>query len=91
MQFVGWSVNRTTTIECLRDLGHGMEEALLVRWYIAEGDEVAADEAILEIETDKATVEYPCTVSGRVTKLLKNEREIVRVGDSLCLIVTDQT
>ena len=79
-------MDKTMVTESLRDLGHGMEEALLVKWYVSEGDEVTADDAIAEIETDKATVEYPCTVSGRVAELLKHEREIVRVGDPLCVI-----
>lgn len=72
--------------ERLRDLGHGMEEALLIVWRVAEGDYVTEDEIIVEIETDKATVEYSCSVSGRIRKILKAAREIVRVGDPLCVI-----
>jgi pyruvate/2-oxoglutarate dehydrogenase complex dihydrolipoamide acyltransferase (E2) component len=72
--------------ERLRDLGHGMEEALLVAWRIAEGDDVSEDDVIAEIETDKATVEFCCTVSGRIAEILIPARQIVRVGDPLCLI-----
>jgi pyruvate dehydrogenase E2 component (dihydrolipoamide acetyltransferase) len=72
--------------ERLRDLGHGLEEALVIEWRIAEGDDVSEDDVIAEIETDKATVEVCCTVSGRIAEILAPAREIVRVGDALCLI-----
>jgi pyruvate/2-oxoglutarate dehydrogenase complex dihydrolipoamide acyltransferase (E2) component len=79
-------MSSSVVVERLRDLGHGMEEALLVAWRIAEGDDVSENDVIAEIETDKATVEFCCTVSGRIAEILIPARQIVRAGDPLCLI-----
>ena len=81
-----YEMSSSLVTERLRDLGHGMEEALLVAWRVAEGDCVTEDDVIAEIETDKATVEYQCAVTGRIAKVLKAPREIIRVGDALCVI-----
>ncbi len=60
----------------LPDLGEGIHEAEILSIKVAEGDPVKEDQIIFEVETDKAVVEIPCPVEGRVEKLH------VRVGDT---------
>lgn len=64
----------------LPDLGEGLTEADLVRWLVAEGDEVAVDQPIVEVETAKALVEVPCPFEGTVLTLHGAEGETMEVG-----------
>ena len=48
------------------DLGEGTVEAEIVRWYVQPGDVVSEDQAIVEVMTDKASVEVPAPVGGRL-------------------------
>ena len=64
----------------LPDLGEGLTEADLVRWLVAEGDEVAVDQPIAEVETAKALVEVPCPFAGTVLTLHGAEGETMEVG-----------
>lgn len=67
----------------LPDVGEGMEEAEIIRWLVAEGDAVAADQIVLEIQTDKALVEIPSPARGTVIHLAVEPGEIVKVGTLL--------
>ncbi|HRX83716.1 MAG TPA: dihydrolipoamide acetyltransferase family protein [Phycisphaerae bacterium] len=67
----------------LPDLGEGITEGQIVRILVAEGDEVAEDQAILEVETDKAAVEIPSPVAGVASKIHVKEGETVAVGQTL--------
>jgi pyruvate dehydrogenase E2 component (dihydrolipoamide acetyltransferase) len=53
----------------LPDLGEGLQEAEIVAWHVGEGDHVVVDQPLLSVETDKAVVEIPAPVSGRVVAL----------------------
>ncbi|MCY0899418.1 MAG: dihydrolipoamide acetyltransferase family protein [Firmicutes bacterium] len=64
----------------LPDVGEGIHEAEIVKWHVAPGDRVAAEQPIVEIQTDKATVEIPSPVAGQVDALLAAEGAVVRVG-----------
>jgi pyruvate dehydrogenase E2 component (dihydrolipoamide acetyltransferase) len=64
----------------LPDLGEGIQEAQVLRLLVAEGDTVAADQPLMEVETDKAAVEIPSPVAGKVTRLHVTEGEVVNVG-----------
>jgi pyruvate dehydrogenase E2 component (dihydrolipoamide acetyltransferase) len=68
------------------DLGEGITEGEIVRWLVAEGDAVRADQPLAEIETDKAVVEMPSPFSGTVLKLHHKEKDIIKVGDILVTI-----
>ena len=68
------------------DVGEGITEGEIVRWLVAEGDEVKADQPLAEIETDKAVVEMPSPFTGTVLKLLAKEKDIVKVGAALVSI-----
>jgi pyruvate dehydrogenase E2 component (dihydrolipoamide acetyltransferase) len=72
----------------LPDIGEGLHEAEIVRWFIQEGDEVAVDQPIAEIQTDKAMVEMTTPVAGKVVALAGPEGATVKVGEPL--IIVDQ-
>ncbi len=67
----------------LPDLGEGLTEAEIVKVLVSEGDVVAEDAPLLEVETDKATVEIPSPVGGRVTRIHVQPGQTVKVGDVL--------
>jgi len=70
----------------LPDLGEGLTEGEVARWLVREGQEVAEDDPLVEIQTDKATVEIPSPAAGTVTRILVAEGEIVPVGTVLLVI-----
>jgi pyruvate dehydrogenase E2 component (dihydrolipoamide acetyltransferase) len=65
------------------DVGEGITEGTLVKWLVKEGDEIKADQAVAEIETDKAIVEIPSPKSGKVAKLYGKEGDVIKVGSTL--------
>ncbi|MFN8628398.1 MAG: 2-oxoglutarate dehydrogenase complex dihydrolipoyllysine-residue succinyltransferase [Candidatus Binatia bacterium] len=66
-------------------LGESIAEGVIVRWMKADGEVVRVDEALLELETDKASVEIPAERGG-VLKILKGQGEKVQVGDVVARI-----
>jgi pyruvate dehydrogenase E2 component (dihydrolipoamide acetyltransferase) len=70
----------------LPDLGEGLTEGEIARWLVAEGDEIAEDQPLVEIATDKTTVEIPSPAGGKVTQILVGEGEVVPVGTLLVVI-----
>ena len=70
----------------LPDLGEGLTEGEIARWLVQEGQEVAEDEPLVEIQTDKTTVEIPSPAAGRVARILVGEGEVVPVGTVLVVI-----
>jgi len=75
----------------LPDLGEGLTEGEIARWLVAEGQELAEDDPLVEIATDKTTVEIPSPAAGTVTKILVGEGEVVPVGTVLVVIGGDGT
>ena len=73
----------------LPDIGEGLVEGEIVRWFIKEGDGVEEDQPLVEIMTDKATVELPSPVQGRVMKRDGEEGDVVQVGTTLVVIETE--
>src|SRR5215472_11997868 len=73
----------------LPDLGEGLTEGEVARWLVAEGQEVAEDEPLVEIQTDKTTVEIPSPAAGVVSRILVAEGEVVPVGTVLVVIGAD--
>ncbi|WP_343212803.1 biotin/lipoyl-containing protein, partial [Arthrobacter sp. Br18] len=67
----------------LPDLGEGLTEAELVSWLVKEGDEVAVDQAIAEVETAKSVVEVPSRFAGTVAVLHGAPGETLDVGAPL--------
>ena len=68
------------------DIGEGIAEGELLSWKVKEGDQVAQDQTLAEMETDKAVVEMPSPRAGRVLKLHAAQGDIVNVGDVLVTI-----
>ena len=66
-------------------LGESVSEGVIVRWIKAEGDAVTVDEPLLELETDKASVEIPATGAGTL-HIVKAQGETVQVGDVVARI-----
>src|SRR3989442_9639142 len=67
----------------LPDLGEGLTEAEIVRVLVREGDVIREDAPLLEVETDKAQVEIPSPVAGRVEKIHVEPGQTVKVGQVL--------
>jgi 2-oxoisovalerate dehydrogenase E2 component (dihydrolipoyl transacylase) len=70
----------------LPDLGEGLTEGEIARWLVAEGQEIAEDDPLVEIQTDKTTVEIPSPAAGTVTSILVEEGKVVPVGTVLVVI-----
>ena len=67
----------------LPDIGEGVVEAEVIRWLVSEGDEIAEDQPMVEVMTDKATVQIPSPKKGRVVKRMVEEGQVALVGKSL--------
>ena len=64
----------------LPDLGEGLQEAEIVKWHVAEGDEVKADAPMVSVETAKAVVEIPAPYSGKIARLYGKPGDIAHIG-----------
>jgi len=79
-----------TTLEFkLPDIGEGVREGEIVRWIVEEGGAVKEDDPVVEVMTDKATVEIPAPADGVVSKHLFKEGAVANVGDVLFLVETE--
>jgi len=63
------------------DIGEGIAEGEIVKWFVKEGEEVKEDDVLCEVQNDKAVVEIPSPVDGTINKILVNEGEVATVGD----------
>jgi pyruvate/2-oxoglutarate dehydrogenase complex dihydrolipoamide acyltransferase (E2) component len=70
----------------LPDLGEGLTEGEIARWLVEEGQEIAEDDPLVEIQTDKTTVEIPSPAAGKVARIMVGEGEVVPVGTVLVVI-----
>jgi pyruvate dehydrogenase E2 component (dihydrolipoamide acetyltransferase) len=73
----------------LPDLGEGLTEGEIARWLVEEGQDIAEDAPLVEIATDKTTVEIPSPAGGKVSQILVAEGEVVPVGTVLVVIGGD--
>src|SRR5207247_6587539 len=73
----------------LPDVGEGLTEGEVARWLVAEGQEIAEDDPLVEIQTDKTTVEIPSPAGGTVARILVQEGDVVPVGTVLVVIGGD--
>jgi pyruvate/2-oxoglutarate dehydrogenase complex dihydrolipoamide acyltransferase (E2) component len=73
----------------LPDLGEGVTEAEVDRWLVKEGDEIAEDDPLVEVITDKATAEIPSPFAGVVARIHVPEGNIASVGAVLVTIASD--
>jgi pyruvate dehydrogenase E2 component (dihydrolipoamide acetyltransferase) len=73
----------------LPDLGEGLTEGEIARWLVSEGQEIAEDDPLVEIQTDKTTVEIPSPAAGTVSRILAEEGQVVPVGTVIVVIGGD--
>jgi pyruvate/2-oxoglutarate dehydrogenase complex dihydrolipoamide acyltransferase (E2) component len=73
----------------LPDLGEGLTEGEIARWLVSEGQEIAEDDPLVEVQTDKTTVEIPSPAGGKVARILVEEGAVVPVGTVLVVIGED--
>lgn len=71
-------------------MGESVNEATVTQWLKNEGDPISADEAVVEVATDKVDTEVPSEISGVLVKKLVQENEVVAVGSPMALIETDE-
>ena len=73
----------------LPKMGESVAEATIIKWNKNTGDYIEADEAVMEIATDKVDSEVPSPVSGKLIKQLCSENEVVQVGAVIAIIETE--
>jgi pyruvate dehydrogenase E2 component (dihydrolipoamide acetyltransferase) len=67
----------------LPDIGEGIHEGEIVKWFVKEGDKVEEDDVLAEVQNDKAVVEIPSPVKGTVTKVNVEEGTVATVGQTI--------
>ncbi|MGC4375483.1 dihydrolipoamide acetyltransferase family protein [Fictibacillus sp. Mic-4] len=70
----------------LPDIGEGIHEGEIVKWFVKPGDEVKEDDILLEVQNDKAVVEIPSPVDGKILDVKVEEGTVCVVGDVLVTI-----
>jgi len=75
------------TLFALPKLGMNQEEGEVVNWLVKEGDEVTEGQPIVEVETDKTTVELEAPASGVVGRIVRRAGEIVPINAVLAVIL----
>tara|TARA_Y100001949_G_scaffold74332_1_gene63181 strand:- start:2754 stop:4022 length:1269 start_codon:yes stop_codon:yes gene_type:complete len=74
----------------LPKMGESVEEATIVNWLKDVGDKIKADDFIVEVATDKVDSEVPCDIEGVLIEKCFEINDIVKVGETLCVIETSQ-
>lgn len=70
----------------LPDIGEGVHEGEIAKWLVAPGQMVKEDQPMVEVMTDKVTVEITCPVAGTIGQVLYNEGDVVHVGSVIITI-----
>ncbi len=73
----------------LPDIGEGVHEGEITKWFVKEGDAIREDDPMVEVMTDKVTVQIPSPYTGKVLERRAKEGEVVNVG-SVLLVVGDE-
>ena len=66
-------------------VGDTVDEVYLVAWKIAVGDTIAAGDMIMEVETDKATVQVPSPVAGTLLEIFFKDGDEIKTGDAIAI------
>ncbi len=72
----------------LPDIGEGVAEGEIVKWLVKAGDSVKEHQAVVEVMTDKATVEIPAPASGTIVETRANPGDVVPVGSVIFVLAT---
>lgn len=70
----------------LPDIGEGIHEGEILKWFVKEGEEIKEDDPLCEVQNDKAVVEIPSPVEGKVLEIVVPEGTVAVVGDPLIKI-----
>ncbi|MBU7218485.1 dihydrolipoamide acetyltransferase family protein [Staphylococcus gallinarum] len=70
----------------LPDIGEGIHEGEIVKWFVKAGDQIEEDDVLAEVQNDKSVVEIPSPVSGTVEEVLVEEGTVAVVGDTIVKI-----
>ena len=70
----------------LPDIGEGIHEGEIVKWFVKAGDTIEEDDVLAEVQNDKSVVEIPSPVSGKVEEVLVDEGTVAVVGDIIVKI-----
>ena len=73
----------------LPDVGEGVAEAEIVEWHVAVGDTIDEDDALVDVMSDKATIELPSPVAGTVRWIAGDVGDVIAVGSTLVQIDVD--
>ncbi|WKA57490.1 dihydrolipoamide acetyltransferase family protein [Planococcus shenhongbingii] len=73
----------------LPDIGEGIHEGEIVKWFVKVGDRIEEDDILFEVQNDKAVVEMPSPVTGKIQEILVEEGTVAVVGDVLVRIESD--
>ncbi len=73
----------------LPDIGEGLHEGEIVKWHVKEGDSIRENQPLVDVLTDKATVEIPSPKTGKIAKLMAQPGQIVKVGQTMVTIAAD--
>ena len=73
----------------LPDIGEGVAEGEILKWFVKEGENVKEDQPLVEVMTDKVNVQIPAPRSGVVSRILAKEGESVKVGQTILVISED--
>ena len=71
------------------NVGESIQEVQIGQWLKQEGDRVEHDETIVELETDKASMELPAPINGVISKIVKRDGDSVAVGDVIAYLDPD--
>jgi 2-oxoglutarate dehydrogenase E2 component (dihydrolipoamide succinyltransferase) len=72
------------------EVGESITEVLVAQWLKSEGDFIRKDEPVVELESDKATIELPAPVSGRITQIVKAAGETAQVGELIAYMEPEE-
>lgn len=70
----------------LPDIGEGIHEGEIVKWFVKAGDEIEEDDILAEVQNDKSVVEIPSPVSGTIEEVVVDEGTVAVVGDTIVKI-----
>ncbi|MFD2117794.1 dihydrolipoamide acetyltransferase family protein [Paenibacillus yanchengensis] len=68
------------------ELGEGLHEGEIIKVHVKPGDTVTDDDIIMEVQNDKAVVEVPCPVNGKVLEVLVKDGQVCKVGEVVAII-----
>ncbi len=73
----------------LPELGENIESGDVVRLLVREGDVIAGNDGVIELETEKAVVEIPCPTAGKIAKIYVTKGQTIKVGELVLSLETE--